>query len=127
MTVVMNVRNETAHTASAAIGRGATTQSKSAQHAFDQRGDQVGVAHAGRLPCLGIHGNRGEARHGVDFVDHHFAIGRHEGVDAAQAGAIDEKKITFETMVCFKRAGADGILTYCALDVARWIREGYNY
>ena len=46
---------------------------------------------------------------------------------AAQAGAIDEKKITFETMVCFKRAGADGILTYCALDVARWIREGYNY
>ena len=46
---------------------------------------------------------------------------------AAPAGAIDEKKITFETMVCFKRAGADGILTYCALDVARWIREGYNY
>ena len=46
---------------------------------------------------------------------------------AAQAGAIGEKKITFETMVCFKRAGADGILTYRALDVARWIREGYNY
>ena len=46
---------------------------------------------------------------------------------AAQAGAIDEKKVTFETMVCFKRAGADGILTYCALDVARWIKEGYNY
>ncbi len=46
---------------------------------------------------------------------------------AAAAGAIDEKKITYETMVCFKRAGADGILTYCALDVARWCREGYNY
>ena len=46
---------------------------------------------------------------------------------AAAAGAIDEKKVTFETMVCFKRAGADGILTYCALDVARWIKEGYNY
>lgn len=46
---------------------------------------------------------------------------------AAAAGAIDEKKITYETMVAFKRAGADGILTYCALDVARWIREGYNY
>ncbi len=46
---------------------------------------------------------------------------------AAAAGAIDEKKLTFETMVCFKRAGADGILTYCALDVARWIKEGYNY
>ena len=30
-------------------------------------------------------------------------------------------------MVCFKRAGADGILTYYALDVARWIKEGYSY
>lgn len=46
---------------------------------------------------------------------------------AAQAGAIDEKKITMETMMCFKRAGADGILTYCALDVARWLKEGYQY
>ena len=26
-----------------------------------------------------------------------------------------------------KRAEADGILTYCALDVARWLKEGYNY
>lgn len=46
---------------------------------------------------------------------------------AAAAGAIDEKKITMETMICFKRAGADGILTYCAIDVARWLKEGYNY
>lgn len=46
---------------------------------------------------------------------------------AAKAGAIDEKKITMETMICFKRAGADGILTYCAMDVARWIKEGYRY
>ncbi|MCF0252799.1 MAG: porphobilinogen synthase [Duodenibacillus sp.] len=46
---------------------------------------------------------------------------------AAAAGCIDEKKITMETMICCKRAGADGILTYCALDVARWIKEGYSY
>lgn len=46
---------------------------------------------------------------------------------AAAAGCIDEKKITMESMIAFKRAGADGILTYCAVDVARWIREGYNY
>lgn len=46
---------------------------------------------------------------------------------AAQAGAIDEKRITMETMICCKRAGADGILTYCALDVARWLKEGWNY
>ena len=42
---------------------------------------------------------------------------------AAAAGYIDEKKFTMETMMCFKRAGADGILTYCALDVARWLKE----
>ena len=42
---------------------------------------------------------------------------------AAAAGYIDEKKFTLETMMCFKRAGADGILTYCALDVARWLKE----
>lgn len=46
---------------------------------------------------------------------------------AAAAGCIDEKKITMESMIAFKRAGADGILTYCAVDVAWWIREGYNY
>ena len=46
---------------------------------------------------------------------------------AAAAGCIDEKKIAMESMIAFKRAGADGILTYCAVDVARWIREGYNY
>ena len=46
---------------------------------------------------------------------------------AAAAGAIDEKKITMETMICAKRAGADGILTYCSLDVARWLKEGYEY
>ena len=46
---------------------------------------------------------------------------------AAVAGCIDEKRITMETMISCKRAGADGILTYCALDVARWLKEGWNY
>lgn len=42
---------------------------------------------------------------------------------AAERGWLDEKAITMETMTCFKRAGADGILTYCALDVATWLNE----
>lgn len=46
---------------------------------------------------------------------------------AALAGCIDEKRITMETMICFKRSGADGILTYCAMDIARWLKEGWNY
>ena len=42
---------------------------------------------------------------------------------AAENGWIDEKKIVMENMVGFKRAGAKMIITYHALDVARWIKE----
>ncbi|MDO4467258.1 MAG: porphobilinogen synthase [Bacillota bacterium] len=42
---------------------------------------------------------------------------------AAMQGWIDEKKIVMENMVGFKRAGAKMIITYHALDVARWIKE----
>jgi len=38
---------------------------------------------------------------------------------AAQAGAIDEPRIVRETLGAFKRAGADLILTYFAMDIAR--------
>ncbi len=41
---------------------------------------------------------------------------------AAQNGWLDEKKCVLESMLAFKRAGADGILTYFALDVAGWLR-----
>jgi len=42
---------------------------------------------------------------------------------AAANGWIDEKRVVLETMTGFKRAGADLILTYHALDVARWLKE----
>ena len=35
---------------------------------------------------------------------------------------IDEKSVTLETLLCFKRAGADAILTYCAKEVAQWLK-----
>lgn len=40
---------------------------------------------------------------------------------AAANGWIDEKRTVMETMLGFKRAGADMILTYHAKDVARWL------
>ena len=40
---------------------------------------------------------------------------------AAQHGWIDEKRIVLELLTGFKRAGADMILTYHALDAARWL------
>jgi porphobilinogen synthase len=41
---------------------------------------------------------------------------------AFQNGWLDEKKTVLESMLAFKRAGADGILTYFAPDVARWLK-----
>jgi len=43
---------------------------------------------------------------------------------AAGHGWIDERAVAMEALLAFKRAGADGILTYFALDAARWLREG---
>ncbi|HZA95158.1 MAG TPA: porphobilinogen synthase [Burkholderiaceae bacterium] len=42
---------------------------------------------------------------------------------AAANDWLDEKKVVLESMVSFKRAGADGILTYFGLQVARWLCE----
>jgi len=42
---------------------------------------------------------------------------------AAQNGWLDEKTCALESLLCFKRAGADGILTYFAKDAARWLQE----
>ena len=43
---------------------------------------------------------------------------------AAQNGWLDERAAVTESLLGFKRAGADGVLTYFALDAARWLREG---
>ena len=42
---------------------------------------------------------------------------------AAQNGWIDEKRIVMENLTAIKRAGADIIITYHALDAARWLEE----
>ena len=42
---------------------------------------------------------------------------------AAQNGWIDEKKIVLENLTAMKRAGANIIITYYALDAARWLEE----
>ena len=42
---------------------------------------------------------------------------------AAQNGWIDERGCALEALTSIKRAGADGVLTYFALDAARWLRE----
>ena len=42
---------------------------------------------------------------------------------AAQNGWLDEKAVIMESLLGFKRAGADGVLTYFAKRVAQWLKE----
>jgi porphobilinogen synthase len=43
---------------------------------------------------------------------------------AIQNGWLKERETVLESLMCFKRAGADGILTYFAKRVATWLKEG---
>ena len=43
---------------------------------------------------------------------------------AAQQGWLDERACVLESLLSFKRSGADGILTYFALDAAQWLHTG---
>jgi porphobilinogen synthase len=43
---------------------------------------------------------------------------------AFQNGWLDRDKVTMESMMAFKRAGADGVLTYFALEIARLLKAG---
>ena len=43
---------------------------------------------------------------------------------AALNGWLSERACVLESLLAFKRAGADGVLTYYALDAARWLKEG---
>lgn len=43
---------------------------------------------------------------------------------AAAQGWVDERAITLETLLALRRAGADILITYHAVEAARWLREG---
>jgi porphobilinogen synthase len=42
---------------------------------------------------------------------------------AADNGWLDEQKTVLESLLSIKRAGANGILTYFAIDAAKWLQE----
>ncbi len=43
---------------------------------------------------------------------------------AGQAGYLDGDRAMLESLVGFKRAGADGVLTYAAVDIAKRLKAG---
>ena len=62
-----------------------------------------------------------------DRIDHPVAVynvsGEYAMVKAAaKNGWIDEKLIVLETLTSMKRAGADIIITYHAIDAAKWLK-----
>jgi len=51
--------------------------------------------------------------------------GEHAMIKAAAArGWIDEKAVTLESLLAMRRAGADILITYAAVDAARWLKAG---
>ncbi len=42
---------------------------------------------------------------------------------AAERGWLDERSVVLETLLGFRRAGADVVITYHALDAAGWLRS----
>jgi porphobilinogen synthase len=50
--------------------------------------------------------------------------GEYAMLKAASAnGWLDERAVALESLLAMRRAGADGILTYYALQAAQWLRE----
>ena len=75
---------------------------------------------------------------GMPYLDLVYRVKQHFGVPtfayqvsgeyamlqaAIQNGWLNEKAAIVESLLCFKRAGADGILTYYAKQVAQWLYE----
>ncbi|MDA3978165.1 porphobilinogen synthase [Gallibacterium sp. AGMB14963] len=75
---------------------------------------------------------------GMPYLDMVWRVKQHFGVPtfsyqvsgeyamqmaAIQNGWLKEKESIMESLLCFKRAGADGILTYFAKRVAQWLAE----
>ena len=70
---------------------------------------------------------RVKERFGVPVAAYNVS-GEYAMIKAAAAnGWIDERRTVLETLTGFKRAGADLILTYHALDAARWLRESLSF
>ena len=87
---------------------------------LDEGADLVMVKPA--MPYLDII-RRVHDRFGVPTFAYQVS-GEYAMIKAAAAnGWLDERKSALEALVCIKRAGASAILTYFALDAARWLGE----
>lgn len=65
-------------------------------------------------------------KHEFGYPTAAYAVsGEYSMIKAAGAkGWIDERAVTMESLMAIRRAGADIIITYSAVDAARWLKEG---
>lgn len=74
------------------------------------------------LPYLDIV-RRAKESFGMPTFAYHVS-GEYAMLKAAAAnGWIDEKAVTLELMMAFRRAGCDGVLSYCSMQVAEWLQD----
>ena len=88
---------------------------------LDEGADMVMVKPG--MPYLDIVRRVKEAYGAPTFV--YQVSGEYAMLKAASAnGWLDERACVMEALLAFRRAGADGILTYFALDAAGWLQDG---
>lgn len=67
---------------------------------------------------------RVKERFGLPTVAYHVS-GEYSMLKAAAAqGWLDEKACLLESMLAFRRAGADLVITYAAREIVQWLRLG---
>lgn len=87
---------------------------------LDEGADMIMVKPG--MPYLDIV-RRAKDTFGVPTYAYHVS-GEYSMLKAAAAqGWVNERQTVLESMMCFRRAGCDGVLTYFAKDVARWLAE----
>ncbi len=87
---------------------------------LDEGADMVMVKPG--MPYLDIV-RRVKSEFGVPTYAYHVS-GEYAMLKAAsQNGWLNEQAVVMEAMLCFKRAGADGILTYYAKQIAEWLKQ----
>jgi porphobilinogen synthase len=89
-------------------------------HDIDEGADMVMVKPG--LPYLDVV-HRVKQEYGFPTFVYQVS-GEYAMLQAASAhGWLDRRKVVLESLIAFKRAGADAVLTYFAVEVARWLRE----
>ena len=85
----------------------------------------VNVVHVLLYPRIFCGGKRGVHHQSFGVPTYAYQVsGEYAMLQAAiQNGWLDGEKVILESLLAFKRAGADGILTYYALEAAKLLKK----